>query len=258
VPNFKLTLEYDGAGFDGWQVQAGDSRTLQGTLEAALARVVGAPARVHAASRTDAGVHALGQVANVKLATALDARTLQRAVNALLPPDLAVVAAAAAPEDFHARYHARGKLYRYQIWNGGEPSPLRAARAWWVKPALDVAAMHAAAHELLGTHDFRSFQAAGSTVKTTTRSLRRCDVQALPPAAGPPARGEVRIEVEGSGFLRHMVRILTGTLVEVGRGRRPVGSLAATLAARDRRAAGPTAPAHGLHLVRVLYDEESA
>jgi tRNA pseudouridine38-40 synthase len=164
-----------------------------------------------------------------------------------------VVAAEGVPDGFHARHHARAKLYRYRIWNGTRPSPLRAARAWWVKPALDAAAMASASARLLGTHDFTSFQALGSDVATTVRTLTRCDVVGVPAACEPGARGEIEIRVEGSGFLRHMVRILAGTLVQVGAGRREPGSLPAVLAARDRRAAGPTAPPQGLTLVRVEY-----
>jgi len=257
VPNFRLTLEYDGTGFSGWQVQAGAVRTLQGELEAAVLRVTGVRVRAHGAGRTDAGVHAEGQVANLKLETALAAPALQRALNAVLPPDLAVVMAEVVADEFHARYHARAKLYRYRLWNGTHPSPLRAARAWWVKPALDVAAMASAGALLLGTHDFACFQDMGSEVESTVRTLTRCDVLGTPGLPGPGARGEVEIHVEGSGFLRHMVRILVGTLVQVGTGRREPGSLPAVLAARDRSAAGPTAPPQGLSLVRVEYGTHS-
>jgi len=257
VPNFRLTLEYDGAGFSGWQVQAGAVRTLQGELEAAVLRVTGLRARAHGAGRTDAGVHAEGQVANLKLETGLSAPALQRALNAVLPPGLAVVTAEVVTGGFHARHHARAKLYRYRIWNGARPSPLRAARAWWVRPALDVPAMASAGALLLGTHDFASFQDLGSDVESTTRTLTRCDVRGTPVSPEPGARGEIEILLEGSGFLRHMVRILAGTLVQVGTGRREPGSLPAVLASRDRRAAGPTAPPHGLTLVRVIYASEA-
>ncbi len=253
MPNFRLTLEYDGAGFAGWQLQAGAVRTLQGELETAIARVTGVRVRVHGAGRTDAGVHAEGQVASVALATELGAAVLARALNAVLPDDLAVVAAECVADAFHARHHARAKHYRYRIWNGAHPSPLRAARSWWVKPALDTAAMQAAGALLLGTHDFASLQAAGSDVVSTRRTLTRCDVERVGLASDPEARGEIEIQVEGSGFLRHMVRILAGTLVQVGAGRREASSLSAMLAARDRRAAGITAPAQGLTLVRVSY-----
>jgi tRNA pseudouridine38-40 synthase len=246
VPRFRLTLEYDGAGFAGWQVQPGGQRTVQGTLQGAIARVTGQAARVVGASRTDAGVHAEGQVASVELATALEADALRRALNGVLPADVAVIGAAEAPPDFHARRAARAKLYRYRIWNGASPSPLRAARSHRVFTPLDLAAMHEAGSQLEGTHDFRSFQAAGSAPASTVRTLQRV-------AVGGETRGEVRILVEGDAFLRHMVRILCGTLVEVGIGRRAPSEIPAVLAARDRARAGPTAPARGLTLVRVDY-----
>jgi len=253
VPNFRLTLEYDGTDFAGWQLQAGSVRTLQGELENAIARVAGAPARVFGAGRTDAGVHAEGQVASVRLATVLDARSLGRALNAVLPPDLAVVACDVVADDFHARHHARSKLYRYRIWNGARPSPLRARTSWRVKPALTAEAMQAGAQRLLGEHDFASFQAVGSDVASTRRTLTRCDVERGAADDASEARGEITIHVEGSGFLRHMVRILVGTLVQVGSAHRSPESLTAVLAAADRRAAGPTAPPQGLTLVRVDY-----
>jgi len=246
VTKFRLTLEYDGAGFAGWQVQAGGQRTVQGVLEAALARIAGHACRVAGASRTDSGVHAEGQVASVALETPLGAEALRRAANGVLPPDLAVTAAAEVPEAFHARHAARGKLYRYRIWNGASPSPLRAARTHRVFTPLDLAAMRAAAQALEGPHDFRCFQAAGGAPGSTQRTLRRVAVEG-------EARAEVRLLVEGDAFLRHMVRILAGTLVEVGIGRRDPAGMPALLAAGQRSRAGPTAPARGLCLVRVDY-----
>ncbi len=253
MPNFRLTLEYDGTDFAGWQLQAAGVRTLQGELETALARVTGAQVRVHGAGRTDAGVHAEGQVASVRLETEFEAAVLARALNAVLPRDLAVVSAERVADAFHARHDARAKLYRYRIWNGARPSPLRARDSWRVKPPLDVAAMQAGATRVLGTHDFASFQALGSDVVTTQRSLTRCDIEPAAAVGNPGARGEIAIVVAGSGFLRHMVRILVGTLVQVGAGRRAPESLTAVLAACERRAAGPTAPPQGLTLVRVFY-----
>ena len=253
MPNFRLTLEYDGSGFAGWQLQPAGVRTVQGELETAITRITGEPARVLGAGRTDAGVHAEGQVASVRLATRLAVADLARALNAVLPSDLAVVSADVVAEDFHARHHARSKLYRYRIWNGARPSPLRAASHWRVKPPLDAAAMQAGAQRLLGEHDFASFQATGSDVTSTRRTLTRCDVERGAGGDETGARGEIVIHVEGSGFLRHMVRILAGTLVQVGSGLRTPESLTAVLAAADRRAAGPTAPPQGLTLVRVSY-----
>lgn len=246
MPAFKLTLEYDGTGFEGWQVQAGGRRTVQGALEEAIGRVTGARAAVTGAGRTDAGVHAEGQVASAAVETRLPPAELQRALNAVLPEDVAVIGLAAAPDGFHARRDARWKVYRYAIWNGPQRSPLRARTHLRVGARLDLAAMRDAAATLVGTHDFASFQAAGSSVASTVRTLARVEVRGA-------ERGDVAIEVQGSGFLRHMVRTLAGTLIEVGTGKRPPGSMPAVLAARRRAAAGPTAAARGLTLVRVEY-----
>ncbi|MDX1649490.1 MAG: tRNA pseudouridine(38-40) synthase TruA, partial [Myxococcota bacterium] len=177
---------------------------------------------------------------------AFDAETLARAANAHLPRDLAVRAARVVPDGFHARRDATGKLYRYAIWNGPQRSPLRSRRFHFESTPLDLEAMRAAARALAGRHDFASFQAAGSSVATTVRRLRRVEL------TGAPC-DEIRVELEGDGFLRHMVRNLVGTLLEVGLGRRPADSLGEVLAARRREAAGPTAPARGLTLVRVEY-----
>ncbi len=245
MPKLRLVLEYDGTDFAGWQAQVG-RRTVQGALEAAIERVTGARVRVVGAGRTDAGVHAEGQVASVGLATRLAPAELQRALNAVLPRDVAVVRLASAPEGFHARRDAASKLYRYTVWNGRSPSPLRTRRAHWVRAELDLEAMRRAARALEGRHDFAAFQATGSQVGTTVRTLARLEWR------GRVGR-ELRLEVEGSGFLRHMVRTLAGTLLEVGRGRRRATSMRALLRARDRSRAGPTAPARGLTLVRVRY-----
>jgi tRNA pseudouridine38-40 synthase len=246
VTTFRLTLEYDGSAFEGWQIQPDGRRTVQGALEDALAQVTGHRLRVAGSGRTDAGVHARGQVASLCLESHFDAAGLQRAVNGVLPRDVAVVDAAAAADDFHARRDARAKLYRYRIWNAPTPSPLRARFSYWLPSALDLEPMSQAARALRGRHDFASFQAAGSEVATSVRSLSRLDVTG-------ESRGEVELLVEGDGFLRHMVRNIVGTLVEVGLRRRAADGMAALLAARDRRRAGPTAPAQGLTLLRVFY-----
>jgi tRNA pseudouridine38-40 synthase len=246
VTTFRLILEYDGSAFEGWQIQPGGHRTVQGTLEEALAQVTGQRLRVAGSGRTDAGVHARGQVASLRLTSRFDAAGLQRALNGVLPGDVAVVGAAAAADDFHARRDARAKLYRYRIWNAATPSPLRARFSYWLPPALDLEPMRQAARALEGRHDFAAFQTAGSEVATSVRSLSRLEV------AGE-SRGEVELLVEGDGFLRHMVRNIVGTLVEVGLGRRAPDGMAALLALRDRRRAGPTAPAQGLTLLRVSY-----
>lgn len=241
---FVLTLEYDGRGFEGWQRQPDGARTVQGCLESALAELVGEPVAVVGAGRTDAGVHAEGQVASAALATRLDAATLRRALNARLPRDLAVVEAHVGPEDFHARRWARSKLYRYRIWNGPDRSPRREGSWLHVPRTLDLASMARAAGDLEGHHDFTTFRAAGSSVKTSDRTLHRVVIRG-------EKGGEIELEFAGSGFLRHMVRNLVGTLVEVGLGRRDPTSMPSLLAARDRSLAGPTAAACGLCLVSV-------
>ena len=246
MPTFRLVLEYDGTEFAGWQSQAQGERTVQATLANALAEFGSGPVRVVGAGRTDAGVHAEGQVAAVTLDTRVDAATLARALNAKLPADVAVVAAALAPDGFDPRREAKRKLYRYAVWNGEEPAPLRRRRCHHVREPLDVAAMREAAAALVGRHDFASLQAAGSAPGSTLRTLERVSVLG-------EAGLEICFELEGDGFLRHMVRNAVGTLLEVGLGRREAGSLPALLAAHDRSRAGPTAPACGLTLVRVEY-----
>jgi len=253
-PTFRLVLEYDGTQFAGWQAQAEGARTIQAALEAAILQLCGAKVAVVGASRTDAGVHAQGQVASVCLDTQLGPPALLRALNALLPEDVAVREIAFAPEDFHARRDARSKLYRYAIWNSPERSPLRARRFHSVPRALDLVAMQMAAAALVGTHDWSAFQvrgsewrAEGAAVGRIRSAVRRVSRIAIQGCAG----GEVYIDVEGTGFLRQMVRTLVGTLIEVGLGRRDPSSMPALLKSRERSAAGPTAPAHGLTLVRV-------
>lgn len=246
MPNFRLTLEYDGTDYCGWQLQAGGERTVQGVIEAAIQRVTGEAVRIHGAGRTDAGVHAEGQVASVQLPTRLAAAALQRALNANLPADVAVVEAAVVDDGFHARFSARGKLYRYRVWNGDVRSPLRARRSHADPRVVDLGQMALAAKALVGRHDFSSFQAAGTQVESTVRTLTRLDITGH-------GGVEIGFEVAGDGFLRHMVRNLVGILLEVGRGRREPAAMAEILAARDRSRAGPTAPARGLTLVEVNY-----
>jgi len=247
---FRLVLEYDGRDFEGWQVQAGPrpSRTVQGVLADAIASVTGETPRVRGAGRTDAGVHAEAQVASVVVATGLPPERLQAALNARLPEDVGVRGCREAAAGWDALRAARGKHYRYRIWNGPNRSPLRSGRWWWVKEALDIDAIAAAARAFEGRHDFAAFQAAGSSVKTTVRTVTRCAVTG-------ESRGELVLDVQGEGFLRHMVRNLAGTLVEIGRGRWEVARAGEILASVDRGRAGPTAPPHGLCLVRVDDDE---
>ncbi len=244
---FRGVVEYDGTDFHGWQVQAG-GRTAQGVLEEALTRVLGARVPVLAAGRTDAGVHAEGQAVSFRAATSIPPRGIAAACNAILPPDLSVLSLEEAPAGFHATRDATGKVYRYEILLGSAPRPLLRRTTWRVPGRLDPRRMREAARLLVGRHDFRSFRSnpgneAGRS--GTVRTVRRIDVR---------RRGDrVLVEVEGDGFLYNMVRALVGTLVQAGRGAWEAERVAAALRARDRRAAGPTAPARGLTLVSVSY-----
>lgn len=243
---FRFVLEYAGGEFEGWQIQSGarGARTVQGELESQLAPLAEGRVRIRGAGRTDAGVHAMAQVASVRLATRLDARGLLRAMNARLPRDLGVREIAEVPDDWDALREAHGKHYRYQIWNGPTRSPLRADRWSWVVEAVDLESMQEAATAFVGRHDFAAFQGAGSPTRTTVRTLESVEVTGT-------SGGEICIDVRGEGFLRHMVRNLAGTLLEIGRGRWAPDRAAGVLASRDRGQAGPTAPAVGLVLVEV-------
>ena len=251
----KLTLAYDGTRLVGWQRQAaGDS--VQGVLEDALARFEGGPVTVHGAGRTDAGVHALGQVASVEVTFAHDPATLARALNAQLPDDVRVLAVEDAAPGFHARFDARSKTYRYCIRNGPVASPFERPFAWHVPQPLDVEAMRQAASRLLGRHDFSAFRSIGTDVADSVRTLHASAI--VETAGAIPWLGDdgplLTYEVTGDGFLRHMVRAIVGTLVEVGRGWRDPAQMDALLQSGDRARAGATAPPHGLFLVRVVYD----
>jgi len=241
----KLTIAYDGTRLVGWQRQVeGDS--VQALIEAALARLEGAAVTVHGAGRTDAGVHALGQAASAQVRFDHDTATIQRALNAALPPDVRVLAVDEAAPDFHARFSARGKTYRYRIRNAPVNDPFERAYAWFLAAPLDLERMREAAAALVGTHDFAAFESAGSPRSDTTRTIWRSAWR---------GSGELLVyEIAGNGFLRHMVRAIVGTLVEVGRGRRDAADLTRLLAGATRADAGPTAPPHGLFLVGVDYD----
>jgi tRNA pseudouridine38-40 synthase len=240
----KLTIAYDGTRFVGWQRQAeGDS--IQGLLESALARFEGAPVTVHGAGRTDAGVHALGQTASVQLACSHDVATLTRALNAHLPEDIRVLSVEEVNDAFHARFSARAKTYRYRIRNTAIADPFERAFEWHIPEPLNVAAMRAAAASVVGAHDFIAFQSAGSHANGTIRTVMRSELS--------DTDGLLTYEVTGDGFLRHMVRAIVGTLVEIGRGWREAENMAVLLRGALRAEAGATAPPNGLFLVRVDY-----
>ena len=243
--NYKLTIQYDGTRYRGWQVQGNTDQTIQGKVEGVLSRLTGRPMELHGSGRTDAGVHALGQVANVKLPRPFDPSELLRELNRYLPADIGVIAVEPAPERFHARLNARSKTYRNRIWNSEIPNVLERSYLYPLPEPLDVAAMEQAAADLVGTHDFRSFCGLKRFKKSTIRTITDITIT--------QHGSEVRLEFTGNGFLMRMVRILAGTLVEVGLGQRAADAMPAVLAAQDRAAAGPALPAQGLALVRVEY-----
>jgi tRNA pseudouridine38-40 synthase len=246
VPAFRIVVAYDGTDFVGWQRQAAGV-SVQGLIEEALQPLDGREVTVTGAGRTDAGVHAVGQVASFTLARDVDASTVARAVNARLPPEVRVVSAAPADSAFHARFDARSKTYRYRIWNADVVSPFERRYVWHLTGALDAEAMDAAARLLEGRHDFGAFQAAENDAATTIRTLYSSRVS----VSSPP---QIFYDVAGDGFLRHMVRTIVGTLVEIGRGRRPPAWMRDVLTSGDRTRAGQTAPAPGLFLMGVHYD----
>lgn len=243
--NFKLTIQYDGSRYDGWQRQGNTDNTIQGKLEGVLSRLAGGPVEVNGAGRTDAGVHALGQVASVRLPDGITAREVLEYVNRYLPEDIAVTAAEEAEDRFHARLSARGKVYRYSIRLGAVPDVFGRKYVWRVEEELDLAAMERAAALLAGTHDYRSFCSNKRYKKSTVRTIRAIELDRQ--------GDDLTITYRGDGFLYNMVRILTGILVEVGLGQRMPEEMAAILEAKDRSAAGRTAPAQGLCLVTVEY-----
>lgn len=244
----RLTLSYDGTDFYGWQYQP-DKRTVQAVLEQAVEQVTGVWTRVCASSRTDAGVHALGQVASFPTATRLDNDTLRRALNAVLPEDVSVREVRDAPDGFHATRDALRKRYRYVIQDGRIRDPIGRRYAWFVPHHLDAEAMQQAAGALLGEHDFSSFECTGSERESSVRTIYDLRVERRMTDHGE----RIMMEVEANGFLYNMVRNIAGSLMSVGKGRHAPGWLAEVLAARDRTLAGMTAPPQGLFLLWVKY-----
>ena len=248
---FKLLVSYDGANYSGWQAQNGQ-RSVQETIEAAIAGVTGQKVRILASGRTDSGVHALGQVVSVRLDTRLAPEILLRALNAVLPRDIAVLDAAETHDGFHPTRKALRKRYRYLIHDGPVRDVFRRGYCWHFNQGrLDDEAMQRAALALVGTHDFSSFEASGSRSKNSVRTIFDLSVR----RGSGNEQDCIAIEVQADGFLYNMVRAIVGTLVEVGRGAKPETWPAQVLRAADRRLAGPTAPPQGLFLVNVDYDD---
>jgi len=243
--NIRLLLEYDGAAYHGWQRQK-NALSIQEVVETALAKLTGDAVKVLGSGRTDAGVHAWGQVANFHTSSHIPLKAFHAGLNSLLPRDIAVQDATEAPLDFHARKSARAKTYEYRILNRKEPSPLNRRYAWVVRQSLNIAVMAQAAAVLPGEHDFSAFRASGCSPGS---ALRQVQAAAWQPGEG----GRLRFSITANGFLRGMVRTLVGTMVEIGRGQRPPEDLSGLLASGDRAGAGLTAPAQGLFLVEVIY-----
>lgn len=241
----KLTLEYEGTHYVGWQVQP-NGPSVQARVELALTQLLEQPTAVQAAGRTDSGVHALGQVACFDTERSLPLKAFWLGLNGLLPEEIAVVRAEEVPLDFDPRRHSRGKRYRYLISNRRSRSPLRRRTHWEVFAPLELEPMRQAAGCLLGRHDFSSFRAADCQARHPVRELRQLLVEG-------ESGGVLSLTVEGTAFLKHMVRNLVGSLAEVGKGRRPPSWMGEILEARDRTCSGPTAPAHGLCLLEVFY-----
>ncbi|MBN9648975.1 tRNA pseudouridine(38-40) synthase TruA [Terrisporobacter glycolicus] len=241
--NLKLTIQYDGTKYCGWQKQP-NSSGIQGTIEYAIYEITREKVNIIGSGRTDAGVHALGQVANFKTNSNIPAARIPDALNAKLPKDISIIDCQEVSDDFHSRYSATGKIYRYLIYNKPYRSPLYKDISYHVRYDLDIEEMRVEAQSLLGTHEFKGFMSSGSSVKDTVRTIHNISIE--------ESGDLIALEVEGNGFLYNMVRIIVGTLVDIGRGRidKPLEEI---IASQDRGEAGHTAPAHGLFLKKVHY-----
>jgi tRNA pseudouridine38-40 synthase len=266
--NIRLRLAYDGTGYVGWQVQP-NGTSVQSCLESAIEQLTGTTTRVTAAGRTDSGVHALGQVANFSTESQIPIDNIRSGLQHFLPEDIVVVEADEVADDFHSTYAALGKWYRYVIHNARPRHPFLGSYAWQYEAELDIAAMQQAARRLLGTHDFRAFETQHPNRASSVRTIHRLDVArhaqfstwSLWPVDGEATDDSgpfVWIDIAADGFLYNMVRAITGTLVQVGRGRMTADELTGVLEEGTRDDAGETAPACGLYLMQVEYDESAA
>ena len=240
-----LIIEYDGSNYLGWQIQP-KGHTIQGVIQDRLKRLTGEPLQLIGSGRTDAGVHALGQVAHFKTESRMDANTFQRALNSLLPEDIVIRRAEEVEADFHARRSAKSKIYEYRILNRSTPPAVDRQYVWHVPQKLNLDEMKKATHNLVGEHDFSAFRSVGSFTRSSVRNILRADWKR-------GKGGLLRFEIEASGFLKQMVRAIVGTLVEVGRGKISAQEFKKILDSKDRKEAGPTAPAQGLFLKEVRY-----
>ena len=242
--NIKLTIQYDGTNYSGWQTQ-GNGRTVQEEIEKALRKILGSRVKLTGAGRTDAGVHALGQAANFRTGTSLDASRIMRALNNSLPGDIVISGAREVPLKFNSRHNSKSKLYRYTIVNGDFSNPMLRNYSAFVFYKLDVGKMKSAARLFVGRHDFKSFEAVGAGRKDAVRRIKKIHIQKV--------KEMIYIDIEADGFLYNMARNIVGTLIEIGRGKMDLSQGRKILRARDRALAGPTAPARGLCLVEVKY-----
>ena len=245
--NYRIVVSYDGTRYNGWQKQKTTEATIQGRLETLLSRMAGKEVTVQGSGRTDAGVHALAQTANFRMETELSDQELMDAINGYLPEDIAVLSLKTASERFHSRYNAIAKTYEYRLYIGNAKPVMDRKYVWQPEEKPDLERMRTAAAYVLGEHDFKSFCGNKKMKKPTVRRIDRIEVEEI------PERQEAVLRFTGNGFLQNMVRILTGTLVECGQGKREPEQMREILEAKDRSAAGMTAPAKGLSLVRVDY-----
>jgi tRNA pseudouridine38-40 synthase len=245
IKNFKITIEYDGTRYHGWQRQKND-RTIQEEIEKAVGAITGQTVALTGSGRTDAGVHAYGQVANFKCETSLAAQDLFGGLNSLTADDIVIHSCEQVDASFHARYDAKSKIYVYTFLNRPSPAAIGRHYAWHIRKKLDLESMRAAGAHLLGSHDFKAFEGAGSPRPHTTRNIMNASLV-------EEGDGYLAFEIEADGFLRFMVRNIVGTLVKVGLGKISPEEFKRILKSRDREQAGATAPAHGLCLVKVIY-----
>lgn len=244
--NFKIVLQYDGTRYQGWQRQVSTDNTIQGKLEALLSKMCDTTVEIQGAGRTDAGVHAYGQVANFHINTEKTAEEVMEYMNAYLPEDISVISCEEKPERFHSRLNAKGKVYQYCIWNSDQKPVFRRKYVHQVPGDLDIQAMRQATALLVGTHDYQSFTSTKRGKKSTVRTVSSIDIE---------RKGEELVfTFKGDGFLYHMVRIMMGTLVEIGLGIRNAQDIPVVLEAKDRSKAGHLIPGNGLALIEVLYD----